>query len=89
MQTVLVIPIDEGWVVRSENTRDLVFDSGHAAEVAALTVAEEIALRGDPAQIKVLLPDGAVARRFAVPPPDVVGQPFVTSAWEVAPASRT
>lgn len=77
MQTVSIHPTSKGWVVRAESVNEQFFFSGAAAETSALRLANGLA-HASPVQIEIFLRDGALARRFLVPPagPVGVGQPL-------------
>ncbi|HEX4711123.1 hypothetical protein [Phenylobacterium sp.] len=77
MRIIDVKPLAHGWTVRSEQIdNDLVFRSGHAAEQAALRLADRLAKAGAPSEIRIHLRDGTLGGRFFSPALDPVnGRP--------------
>lgn len=68
MRIIDVRPLAHGWTVRSEQIdNDLVFHSGHAAEQAAMRLADRLAKAGTPSEIRIHLRDGTMGGRFFSP----------------------
>ena len=81
MRIIDVRPLAHGWTVRSEEIDDdLVFRSGHAAEQAALRLADRLAKAGTPSEIRIRLKGGTLGGRFFSPPasPVILGKFAVT-----------
>ena len=63
-ETIIVAPIEGGWCVQRGMCEPWQFESGEQAEWSARRLGEILAQAGIAAEIRVLDPDGAVARRF-------------------------
>ena len=86
MQTVSVMPTGNGWIVRADGIQsDQAFSSGAAAEAAAVRLAEAISASGEPAEIRVVLKDGSLAKRFAVPD----SRSATPTGWTIERHART
>jgi len=69
IRVIAVMPVGEGWTVRSEPfDNEMMFLSGAKAEAAARRMGSTIAKGGETAEIRIFLRDGALAARFICPP---------------------
>lgn len=67
MQTVSVVPAENGWAVQSDAIDNaMLFRSGAKAEAAARRLARALAQRGVPVEILIHLRNGEKAGRFLV-----------------------
>jgi len=65
---ISVVPIGDGWAVRSPSfENDMLFTAGAKAESAARELARRYAERGQSAEVAIFLRDGALAGRFQHP----------------------
>ncbi len=65
---ISVIPIGDGWAVRSSNVEnEMLFSAGAKAEAAARDLARRYAESGAAAEVSIFLRDGALAGRFLHP----------------------
>lgn len=70
MQTISVVPADGGWAVQCEAIENpMMFRSGARAERAAARLAQALAARGEPVDVRVHLRNGMPAGRYVCPPP--------------------
>lgn len=68
IRLISVIPVGEGWTVKSEPfDNEMMFFSGAKAESAARRLGRTIAEGGETAEIRIFLRDGALAARFVCP----------------------
>jgi len=62
---ISVVPVGNGWAVRSSSfENEMLFVAGAKAEAAARDLARRYASRGETAEVSIYLRDGAVAGRF-------------------------
>ena len=65
---ISVLPIGDGWTVRSDKLdNDLIFKAGARAEAAARALAQRLAAAGADAEVRIFLRDGALAGAFSHP----------------------
>jgi hypothetical protein len=65
---ISVVPVADGWAVRSEGVEnDMLFAAGAKAEAAARDLARRVAQNGRTAEVAIYLRDGALAGRFLHP----------------------
>ena len=65
---ITVVPIGDGWAVRSPSfENDMLFTAGAKAEAAARDLASRYAHRGQSVEVAIFLRDGALAGRFLHP----------------------
>ena len=65
---IFVVPVGDGWSVRSPSfENDMLFNAGAKAEAAARELARRYAERGQSAEVAIFLRDGALAGRFLHP----------------------
>jgi hypothetical protein len=83
MRTVSVLPAANGWIVQSDEIENpMVFEAGGRAEVAARRLAQALATRGEPVEIRIHLKTGDLAGRLLCPanapdnPPEVMQADF-------------
>ena len=63
--TISVVPVGDGWAVRSDGfDNEMVFQAGAKAEAAARALARRYAAEGVSAEVAIFLRDGALAGRF-------------------------
>lgn len=68
MKAIDIVPIEDGWMVRSEAIKNqLFFRSGASAESAAVRLAQGLADAGETARVSIYIRDGSLARQFVVP----------------------
>jgi hypothetical protein len=68
MTAIDILPIDGGWMLRSDAVAGaLVFRSGASAESAAIRLAQGFAGAGKSASISIYIRDGSLAQRLTVP----------------------
>jgi hypothetical protein len=66
---ISVVPIGDGWAVRSAGVdNDMLFAAGAKAEAAARDLARRIAQSGRATEVSIFLRNGALAGRFLHPP---------------------
>jgi hypothetical protein len=66
--TISVVPIGDGWAVRSDGfDNEMLFQAGGRAEAAARDLARRSAAQGVRAMVAIFLRDGALAGRFDYP----------------------
>jgi hypothetical protein len=66
--TISVIPVGNGWAIRSSSfENEMLFVAGAKAEAAARDLARRYAARGESAEVAIFLRDGALAGRFLHP----------------------
>jgi hypothetical protein len=66
--TISVVPVGEGWAVRSaEFDNEMLFQAGGRAEAAARALARRYAARGLTAEVAIFLRDGTLAGRVLHP----------------------
>ncbi len=69
MRLIAVIPLGEGWAVRSDGLdNDMLFKGGGRAEAAARRLAEKLAGAGEPCEIRIHDRAGRLAGRFVCAP---------------------
>jgi hypothetical protein len=62
--TISVVPVGDGWAVRSaEFDNDMLFQAGGRAEAAARALARRYAEQGVAAEVAIYLRDGTLAGR--------------------------
>ena len=62
---IAVVPIGDGWAVRTTGLdNEMLFQAGAKAEAAARDLARRSAAAGRSAEVTIFLRDGAVAGRF-------------------------
>jgi hypothetical protein len=67
--TISVVPLGDGWAVRSAGfDNEMLFHAGARAEAAARALARRYADEGVTAEVAIYLRDGALAGRFLHPP---------------------
>ena len=67
--TISVVPVGDGWAVRSDGfDNDMLFQAGAKAEAAARDLARRYADEGVAAEVAIFLRDGALAGRIRHPP---------------------
>lgn len=65
---ISVVPIGDGWAVRSPSfENEMLFTAGARAEAAARGLADRYADRGQTVEVAIYLRDGALAGRFLHP----------------------
>jgi hypothetical protein len=65
---ISVLPVADGWAVRSAGfENDMLFSAGAKAEAAARDLARRCAANGRTAEVAIFLRDGALAGRFLHP----------------------
>lgn len=65
---ISVVPLGDGWAVRSPSfENEMLFSAGAKAEAAARDLARRYADRGQQAEVAIYLRDGALAGRFLHP----------------------
>lgn len=65
---ISVVPVGDGWAVRSAGfENDMLFTAGAKAEAAARELARKISQNGRTAEVAIFLRDGALAGRFLHP----------------------
>jgi len=63
---IIVIPNEDGWIVRSASLgADIGFRSGAQAEAMGRRVAQQLAMDGEAAELRIFLRDGTLAGRSA------------------------
>jgi hypothetical protein len=63
--TISVVPVGDGWAVRSEGfDNEMLFQAGAKAEAAARALARRYADEGRTAEVAIFLRDGALAGRI-------------------------
>jgi hypothetical protein len=68
--TISVIPVGEGWAVRSDGfDNEMLFQAGAKAESAARALARRYAADGVSVEVAIFLRDGTLAGRFLHPAP--------------------
>ena len=76
---ISVVPVGDGWAVRSNGfDNEMLFQAGAKAEAAARALARRSAAEGVSAEVTIYLRDGALAGR--------VSHPAVLDAREAVPA---
>jgi hypothetical protein len=66
--TISVVPVGDGWAVRSPGVdNEMMFSAGAKAEAAARDLARRMAATGRTAEVSIFLRNGALAGRFLHP----------------------
>ncbi|MCX7587302.1 hypothetical protein [Phenylobacterium sp. 58.2.17] len=78
MKTVFVLPTETGWVVRSDEIEnEMAFKAGGRAEVAGRRLAQALAARGEPVEMRIHLKSGELAGRYLCPANDLASSAAV------------